>query len=447
MSKLFLMSSEETNRILNLHENAILKEKILERKYSKLLTEDEETLPEYGGGVPKSKVELVQQALVDLGYDLGKFGSKGDGVDGNFGSVTKAAVIKYQQDKGISPAKGNVGPKTAAALGVEPLTTDKQTTPSTGTDTGAGSTSSSPFKTKEEGNAFRKWFHDNNPAVAKALKLDRVGSHTNDTIKNAFNTAIPKTSTTWGKFYLSKTGSKTQPSQPQADRITKNISPFYKYHFDLDDIDSTRSEKLLLPADTTECAQFVNNLSPKVGFVGSAWLAHDNEKLGPRIKTGYRGLDDAQVKTVNNIFQSIVKQGGPIERKESNIITSIKALNQQLIPSITPSDLKIDDVVGIYYPTSSYSEKAFFQAALSGYKPNELPAGRGYFIKDGKGGWKPGTTISGGNAFGMNTHVGVVGAIKDGVPIIFHNISGIVHVDPYNKLVGNGKIMWVRRPS
>lgn len=445
MSKLFLMSSEETNRILNLHENAILKEKILERKYSKLLTEDEESLPEYGGE-PKSKIELVQQALVDLGYDLGKFGPKGDGVDGNFGSATKAAVIKYQQDKGISPAKGNVGPKTAAALGVEPLTTDKQTTPSTGTDTGAGSTSSSPFKTKEEGNAFRKWFHDNYPAVAKALKLDRVGSHTNDTIKNAFNTAIPKTSTTWGKFYLSKTGSKTQPSQPQPDRITKNISPYYKYHFDLDGIDSTRSEKLLLPANTTDCGQFVNNLSPKIEYVGSAWLAHDNDKyLGTRIKTGYRGLDDTQVKAVNNIFQAIVKQGGPVDNGPQS--GNIKRLSQQLIPSITPSDLKIDDVVGIYYPTSSYFEKAFFQAALSGFPPNELPAGRGYFIKDGKGGWKPGKTLSGGDAFGMNTHVGIVGAIKDGVPIIFHNIKGIVHVDPYNKLVGGGKIMWVRRPS
>ena len=82
------MSSEEKNRILNLHENAILREK----KYSKLLTEDEVSNSEYKG-VPKSKIESVQQALVDLGYDLGNYGPKEDGVDGNFGDKTKAAVI------------------------------------------------------------------------------------------------------------------------------------------------------------------------------------------------------------------------------------------------------------------------------------------------------------------------------------------------------------------
>jgi peptidoglycan hydrolase-like protein with peptidoglycan-binding domain len=444
MSKLFITSNEEKNRILNLHENAILKEKILGRKYSKLLTEDEESLSEYGGE-PKSKIESVQQALVDLGYDLGKFGPKGDGVDGNFGSATKAAVIKFQTDKGISPNKGFVGPKTAAALGVEQLTPSKQTTPSDGADTGAGSATSSPFNTKEEGDAFRKFMHRHFPNDVKSLDLDIEGSHTNETIKNAFDSK-PKgwTNTTYGQYYL-KNKNKSQPSQQQPDRITKNISPFYKYHFDLADIDSTRSEKLLFPADTTDCGQFVNNLSPKIDFVGNAWLAHDNEKLGPRIKTGYRGLDDTQVKAVNNIFQAIVKKGGPVDNGSQS--GNIKQLTQQLIPSITPSDLKIDDVVGIYYPTSSYFEKAFFQGALSGYKPSELPTGRGYFIKDGKGGWKPGKTLSGGDAFGMNTHVGIVGAIKDGVPIIFHNISGIVHVDPYNKLVGGGKIMWVRRPS
>ena len=450
MSKLFLMSDEETNRILNLHENAILKEKILGKKYSKLLTEDEETLPEYGGGVPKSKVELVQQALVDLGYDLGDFGSKEDGVDGNFGSKTKAAVIKFQTDKGISPNKGIVGPKTAAALGVEPLTTGQQTTPSTGTETpstGAGSTSSSPFKTREEGNAFRKWMNDNYASIAREFKLDREGSHTNDYIKNAFNKKIPgNTSYTWGKLYQAKTGSGTQPGNTQPDRITKNISPFYKYHFDLDRIDSTKSKKNILPADTLECGEFVNNFSTKVGFVGNAWNAHDYEPLGPRIKTGYRGLDDTQVDTVFNIFNAIRRAGGPDEENGPQS-ENIKKLTQQLIPSITPSDLKIDDIVGIFYPNSSYFEKAFYQAAFSGFDEKTVPPGKGYFVKDGSGKFQKGKTISGGDAFGMNTHVGIVGAIKDGVPIIFHNISGIIHTDPYNKLVGDGKIMWIRRPA
>jgi len=59
-----------------------------------------------------------------------------------------------------------------------------------------------PFKTKEEGNAFRKWLNDNYPGVAKKFELDRVGSHTNAYIKNAFNAKIGKTSRTWGQYYL-----------------------------------------------------------------------------------------------------------------------------------------------------------------------------------------------------------------------------------------------------
>jgi hypothetical protein len=59
-----------------------------------------------------------------------------------------------------------------------------------------------PFKTKEEGNAFRKWLNDNYPGIAKSFELDRVGSHTNAYIKNAFNAKIGKTARTWGQAYL-----------------------------------------------------------------------------------------------------------------------------------------------------------------------------------------------------------------------------------------------------
>ena len=398
----------------------------------------------------EDKVIAVQQALVNLGYDLGEYGSKGDGVDGNFGPTTKAAVIKFQTDKGISPAKGNVGPKTAAALGVEPLTStssgsESSSSASSGTDSGS-TTQSSPFKTREEGNAFRKWMNDNYESIARELKLDRVGSHTNDTIKNAFNKLIGAgTSYTWGKLYQVKTGSKTQPSQTAGkDSVSSNVNPKFTRKFNLTALDSTRSTPIFME-DQPDCAQFVNNWYTKKDYVGNAWNAHDYDGAGTRVKTAYHGLSDSQINTVNSIFQAIAKQGGPKARKESNIITSIKALNQQLNPKITASDLQKDDIVGIYYPGSTHHEEAFFQAALGGFPPNELPPGKGYFIKDGKGGWKPGSTISNGVGFGMNTHLGIVGAIKDGVPIIFHNINQQVYADPYNRLVGNGKIMWVKR--
>jgi hypothetical protein len=39
----------------------------------------------------------------------------------------------------------------------------------------------------------------------------------------------------------------------------------------------------------------------------------------------------------------------------------------------------------------------------------------------------------------------VVGTIKDGVPIIFHNIGGQVFADPYNNIKGGSRIAWVKR--
>ena len=56
-----------------------------------------------------------------------------------------------------------------------------------------------------------------------------------------------------------------------------------------------------------------------------------------------------------------------------------------------------------------------------------------------------GETIKKGIGWGMNTHIGVVGAIKDGVTIVFHNIGGQVWADPYNNLKGDSRIAWVKR--
>src|SRR6476646_6059938 len=52
-------------------------------------------------------VQALQQTLSDLGFDP-------NGIDGKFGPGTKAAVIAFQQSKGLQ-ADGKVGPATMAA--------------------------------------------------------------------------------------------------------------------------------------------------------------------------------------------------------------------------------------------------------------------------------------------------------------------------------------------
>jgi hypothetical protein len=106
-----------------------------------------------------------------------------------------------------------------------------------------------------------------------------------------------------------------------------------------------------------------------------------------------------------------------------------------LVPSSPSSKLNLDDIVGIYYPKSGYHEKAFYDA------------GKSYFTSGANGKMVAGNTIKSGKGWGMNTHLGIVGAIKNGVPIIFHNIHGQVYADPVGSLRDGGRVAWIRRPG
>jgi N-acetylmuramoyl-L-alanine amidase len=64
------------------------------------------TTPQMTGAV----VENIQNALKDKGFDPG-------GIDGRFGPQTQAAVVAFQLSAGLV-ADGEVGPLTAAALGI-----------------------------------------------------------------------------------------------------------------------------------------------------------------------------------------------------------------------------------------------------------------------------------------------------------------------------------------
>ena len=58
-------------------------------------------------------VKWLQQKLIDLGYDLGKWGA-----DGDYGKQTAKAVKQFQMDNHLQ-VDGKVGPKTFKALEAE----------------------------------------------------------------------------------------------------------------------------------------------------------------------------------------------------------------------------------------------------------------------------------------------------------------------------------------
>ncbi|MEL1235738.1 MAG: peptidoglycan-binding protein, partial [Candidatus Neomarinimicrobiota bacterium] len=70
-----------------------------------------------GVSSPRS-VKALQEALLALGYDLGKGGVYNDGVDGDFGPNTEDAVIQFQLDRGFNAANidGIVGEGTLREL-------------------------------------------------------------------------------------------------------------------------------------------------------------------------------------------------------------------------------------------------------------------------------------------------------------------------------------------
>ena len=72
-------------------------------------------------------VTKIQQALIDLGYPLSRYGA-----DGQFGTETRVAVVAYQSDSGLS-ADGIIGRDSIGALDADLVTEPPSTTPGTAT--------------------------------------------------------------------------------------------------------------------------------------------------------------------------------------------------------------------------------------------------------------------------------------------------------------------------
>jgi hypothetical protein len=67
-------------------------------------------------GQKSNVVKEIQKMLQFLGYDLGKFGKEKVGWDGDFGEITKNAVIEFQTDNNLKNKSGVVDKETLSLL-------------------------------------------------------------------------------------------------------------------------------------------------------------------------------------------------------------------------------------------------------------------------------------------------------------------------------------------
>ena len=219
--------------------------------------------------------------------------------------------------------------------------------------------------------------------------------------------------------------------------VADDISVDFKDKIDFDNLSTTDTTNKVCKPNDPHCAQFVNDYSEDIKSVGNAWHAYRNtNNLGPTIFNRFTNLSSTDSKTLEDLWVKIHKNKGG---KTSGRFNSEA---RDFVGSLVPQGgvnmkLQPNDVVGLYFKPSSHHEEALYHG------------GRNWFTNP-QGQQKPkfgeeaiaGNNLKKGNAWGMNTHVGIVGALKDGVPLVFHNVTGNVKSDPINNL----NVAWIKRP-
>jgi len=230
-----------------------------------------------------------------------------------------------------------------------------------------------------------------------------------------------------GEYYKLKTSN--NDSNEKSIIIMPGFSPSFKDKINFDNLKVNDTTKNFCKPNDKECAQFVNDISDDIdaGDVGNAWSAYANtSKLGDTIYSSFKPLNPSQIKNAISLWKTIDKrQTGEKWEKSGELSGEISKFVDSLVPkNYDGPELKAGDVVGIYHLPSTNHERAMYEG------------GKRWFVNG-----EPGNTIKKGEGWGMNTHIGRVAVVKDGVPLIFHNVDGTTKSDPPKNL----RIAWVKR--
>lgn len=255
-----------------------------------------------------------------------------------------------------------------------------------------------------------------------------------------------------------------ESSSTEADGIQyhKNIPEKYK----LADPSSVLKGKntFIAKCSETGCAEWVGSIA---GWQGNAWHEHWHDEVVDSAFFG--GGITGNINTITNLFNKVNRKPEP-----EAFNSSVKSLVLKMIPSKSKfKNIELGSVVGLYWPSSSKFTQAFYEGATGSRKLGKKfdagdPAGEPGFFEttDGRP-WDPSMAgdknikfrptdkLKSGKGFGMNTHLGFIGAYANGEPVVFHNIGpgtegdkGRVYATPLKALSKSRMmILWQKKPK
>jgi peptidoglycan hydrolase-like protein with peptidoglycan-binding domain len=344
-------------------------------------------------GTQKENMKEIQRKLKSLGYNLGTYGPNKDGVDGNYGKRTLAAIKDFQTKNGVK-STGWVGTVTAPLLGVNPM----KGVSFVGVRPGEKKTSKIGKEvSKVKGGEIEK------------KKINKIEPERNRTSSSSKCIGLPKN-------LCSQISSKNAVTLGTGDEaqcaayVTKCLTQYDK---DFRTGNAWKSASWLAGGGGTE--KF-NLFKTNVDW-SKIWSGLKSNKITKSDCMAFYGKGGSDIGTF---------------RTKSKAILNLSQENAPDSAAANWRSLKPGDVVGLWHAGTSNKGRAFCERMV-----DDLGL-------DDKGNFKQ-------NPFTFNTHVGFVTAVKDGVPIIAHNVGnsfstkGSYSAVPVTQMLSKGspdRIVW-----